>query len=94
MIDWRLEKNGHWLGFVDGDYLYTVYAEDDGWVWEYVPDYEGACDLLETPEEAKAGAEADYLRQEANWSKYDQLEEDMAILGDILFEERRDEGLL
>lgn len=96
MINWELEKNGHWLGFVDGDYLYTVYAEDGGWIYEHAGDMDGM-DGYDTAEEAKAAAEKDYAYHE---SLLDDLELEMTpeewreILGDILYEERRDMGLL
>lgn len=94
MIEWEKGKNNRLLGFVDGDYLYVVYPHEDGWTWEYVPDYEGAYEVLETMEEAMAEAEADNERREAEWSEAEQFELDMEILGDILYEERRDMGLL
>lgn len=94
MIKWEKRKDNRLLGFVDGDYLYVVYPYDKGWMWEYVPDYEGAYEVLETMEEAMAEAEADNERLEAEWSEAEQFEADMEILGDRLYEERRDMGLL
>lgn len=96
MIEWTQGSN-RLLGFDDGDLLYYVYYEEgSGWIYEHAGDMDGM-DGHDTAEEAKAAAEKDYAYYE---SLLDDLELEMTpeeweeILGDILYEERRDAGLL
>lgn len=92
-MEWYKE-NGKYLGFIDGTYLYRVAEDENGWYWEFVPEMEGM-DGYDTPEEAMADAEADAKAHE--WEDCEEegytLEEINEILGDRLYDERKEEGL-
>lgn len=102
MLKWHICKNNDlvWEGYDDGDLLYRVfYVSAVGWCWEDVPNWEGG-ESYDTEEEAMAAVEKHYakrLEQEDKLLIIDleiSLEEVEEILGDILYEEARDEGWL
>ena len=88
------EENGKYLGFIDGTFLYKVAKDKNGWYWEYVPDMDGF-DGYDIAEEAMAEAEADARVHE--WEDDENttytLEEVEEILGDMIFEARREEQM-
>lgn len=88
------EENGKHLGFIDGTFLYKVAKDENGWYWEYVPDMDGF-DGYDTAEEAMADAEADASAHELEDDENTTytLEEVEEILGDIIFEARREEQM-
>ena len=88
------EENGKHLGFIDGTYLYRVAKDENGWYWEFILDMDGM-DGYDTAEEAMADAEADARAHdlEENEITACTLEEINEILGDRLYEERKEEGL-
>lgn len=92
-MEWYKE-NGKYLGFIDGTYLYRVAEDENGWYWEFVPEMEGM-DGYDTAEEAMADAKADAEAHE--WKDCEEegytLEEINEILGDRLYDERKEEGL-
>ena len=102
MLKWEKDingYNGHWMGgyigFDDGCPLYKVGEDDSGWYYEYLPDADGI-EGYDTAEEAKAAAEADYKFYENLGTKEEKgytLEEIDEILGDRLYDERKEEGL-
>ena len=93
MLTWY-EENGKWLGFEDGALAYVVYKTSDGWAFEDVFEleiHEGA----ESAEQAMEYAEEDY-EEKHPWANYEDdeplsYEEAMEVLGDILYEARRDD---
>lgn len=96
MFNWY-EENGKHLGFVDGDYLYRVAKDENGWFWEYVPDADGM-DGYATAQEAMEAAMQDFLawhgcEEEEEWEPLS-LEEIKEILGDLLYEERKEENMM
>ena len=99
MLKWYICKNNPnvWEGYCDGDLLYRVFL-GHGWEWEDVPAWEGGYDY-DTEEEAMTAAEAHFaerLEREEKILLIDlevSLEEIEEILGDMLFEERREEKL-
>ena len=98
MLNWTKEKNGHWLGFCDGDFLYRVFETPEGWMWEDSQSYEGECDF-ETERQAMIAAAKHFnerLAMEerlANIELEYTLEEMLEIFGDELFEEAREREL-
>lgn len=96
MLKWQ-EENGHYLGFVDGDLLYRVFY-GDGWEWEDLTALEGYFEY-DTPEEAMQAATAAWaqrVEQEDKLMLIDleiSLEEIEEILGDMLYEERKENEL-
>lgn len=102
MLDWRICKNNDlvWEGYDDGELRYkTYYVDTIGWCWEDVPCWEGG-EGYDTKVEAMTAAERHYterLEQEDKLSIIDleiSLEEAKEILGDILYEEAKEAGLL
>ena len=95
MLNWTKEKNGHWLGFCDGDFLYRVFETPEGWMWEDSQSYEGECDF-ETERQAMNAAAKHFnerLAMEERLADIDleiSLEEMLEILGDELFEEAKE----
>lgn len=101
MIDYWIFEGGKWLAFADGTFVYRVWLNNDGWNWEEALGWEGGYNY-DTAEEAKAAAEEHFKKrlQAEEWLEmndpnlgYTQEELD-EILGDILYEEARDEGWL
>lgn len=98
MLNWIKEKNGHWLGFYDGDFLYRVFETPEGWMWEDSQSYEGECDF-ETERQAMIAAAEHFNKRLAldEWlmdiDLEISLEEMEEILGDMLFEEAKEAGL-
>ena len=96
MLNWTKEKNGHWVGFYDGDFLYRVFETPEGWMWEDSQSWEGECDF-ETEQQAMIAAAEHFnkrLEMEDRIAEIDleiSLEEIDEILGDILYEETRDQ---
>lgn len=92
-MEWH-EENGKHLGFIDGTFLYKVVKDENGWYWEYVPDMDGF-DGYDTAEEAMVDAEADAKAH--GWEDDENttytLEEVEEILGDMIFEARREEQM-
>lgn len=102
MLKWYVCKKNSlvWEGYDDGNLRYRIYyTNSTGWCWEDVPCWEGV-EGYETEEEAMTAAEKHYakrLEQEDQLLMIDleiSLEEIEEILGDILYEEAREEGLL
>lgn len=89
MLTWiEMESAPGYIGFDDDCPCYYVKQDEDGWYWEDTWGFgEGG---FETAEEAKAGAEKDMPAP-----SYDDeplsYEEAMEVLGDILYEARRDD---
>lgn len=98
MLNWTKEKNGHWLGFCDGDFLYRVFETPEGWMWEDSQSYEGECDF-ETERQAMNAAAEHFnkrLAMEERLADIDleiSLEEIEEILGDMLYEEAKEAEL-
>ena len=96
MLNWTKEKNGHWVGFCDGDFLYHVFETPEGWMWEDSQSWEGEYGF-ETEQQAMIAAAEHFskrLEMEDRLADIDleiSLEEIDEILGDILYEETRDE---
>lgn len=100
MLKWynSKENTNRWEGYEDDTLLYTVTFDDvDAWEWIYLPDGYGfhGYDL---EEEAMEAAEVDYKNNHQPTADEEEpdytLEELDEILGDILYEEARDEGWL
>ena len=98
MLTW-IKENGKHLGFDDGDFLYRVFETPEGWMWETSDAWEGECDF-ETAEQAMIAAQLDWNKKLEQLDKIDLIDLEMSlqdleeILGDILFEEYREAGLL
>jgi hypothetical protein len=98
MLNWTKEKNGHWVGFCDGDFLYRVFETPEGWMWEDSQSYEGECDF-ETERQAMNAAAEHFnkrLAMEERLADIDletSLGEVLEILGDMLYEERKENKL-
>lgn len=101
MLNWVKEKNGHWSGFCDGDFLYRVFETPEGWMWEDSQSYEGECDF-DTEREAMNAAAEHFNRRLAMEEHLadceleavltvEQIEE---ILAEEFFEEAKVEGWL
>lgn len=93
------EENGKHLGFDDDTYTYRVAEDENGWYYEHIMTQDGF-DGYETAEEAMAAAEVDYAQYEADMRRLLELddeplsyEEAMEVLGDMLYDERKEEGL-
>ena len=100
MLEWiKVGHFGEWEGYEDGTLIYRVQRYDDqpDWEWIYCPGDEYSDDLYLTTEEAKAAAEAHHKKNsfEIDWSDFEplSLEEIDEILGDRLYDERKEEGL-
>lgn len=98
MLNWTKEKNGHWLAFCDGDFLYRVFETPEGWMWEDSQSYEGECDFETERQAMNAAAEhfSKRLAMEERLADIDleiSLEEIDEILGDMLQEERKENEL-
>ena len=97
MLKWQ-EENGKYLGFCDGDFLYRVFETPEGWMWETADSWEGECDY-ETENLAMIAAQEHFnkrLAMEERLADIDleiSLEEIEEILGDILYEERKETEL-
>lgn len=97
MLKWQKEKD-RYLGFDDGHFYYRVFETPEGWMWETADSWEGACDF-ETAEEAMQDAEKQHtarleLEEKLMLIGLDiSLEEIEEILGDELFEERKENEL-
>lgn len=98
MLNWTKEKNGHWVGFCDGDFLYRVFETPEGWMWETADSWEGECDY-ETENLAMIAAAKHFserLAMEERLADIDleiSLEEIEEILGDMLYEEQKENEL-
>lgn len=106
MLKWEKSINGYngnwtggYIGFEDDCPLYRVARDDNGWYYEYLPAADGM-DGFDSVEEAKAAAKADYEADLASISQMFEeeekgytLEEIDEILGDRLYDERKEEGL-
>lgn len=99
MLEWH-EENGKHLGFDDGTYVYRVAEDENGWYYEHIMTQDGF-DGYDTAEEAKAAAEEDYAQYEADMRHLLEvddeplnLEEIEEILGDMLYDERKENELM
>ena len=97
MLTWEREKD-FWEASDGETRPYRVlHTEEDGWEYQYLLD--GSLDGdygFNTAEEAMAAAEADYKFHENLGTEEKRgytLEEIDEILGDRLYEERKEEGL-
>ena len=101
MLNWIKEKNGHWSGFCDGDFLYRVFETPEGWMWEDSQSYEGECDF-DTEREAMNAAAEHFSKRLAMEERMLLAELEVAltageiedILAEELFEEAKVEGWL
>jgi hypothetical protein len=95
MLNWQ-EENGKLLGFGDGFLFCRIYLDDDGWTYHNLID-DVAITGYENAECAKIPAEAEYGNY--IWQDEDEdteplsLEEIDEILGDMLYEERKENEL-
>lgn len=100
MLRWEKDingYNGHWMGgyigFDDDCPLYKVGEDDNGWYYEYLPDADGM-DGYDTAEEAKAAAEFEFTANQikVDWESEEplSLEDIDEILGDMLYDERKE----
>lgn len=93
MLTWY-EENGKWLGFDDDCFSYRVAQDGDGWYFEEIQDQDGM-DGYDTAQEAMEAAEADFQTHHRDYGEEDDeplsYEEAMEVLGDILYEARRDD---
>lgn len=94
------EENGKHLGFDDGTYVYRVAEDENGWYYEHIMTQDGF-DGYDTAEEAKAAAEEDYAQYETDMRHLLEvdgeplnLEEIEEILGDMLYDERKENELM
>ena len=99
MLKWYISKENalRWEGYADDVLLYTVtFDEVDAWEWINLTEAYGFHGY-DTEDEAMDRAEADYKKhlpkvdEEALSYTPEELD---AILGDILYEERKEEGWL
>ena len=101
MLVWKKNINGytgHWMGgyvgFDDDCPLYKVGECDDGWYYDYLPESCGESGY-DTYQEAMAAAEFEFVAKQVRFNEAEDeplsLEEIDEILGDILYEEARDE---
>lgn len=92
------EENGKYLGFDDDTYTYRVAEDENGWYYEHIMTQDGF-DGYETAEEAMEAAEADYAQYEADMRHLLEIdeplsyEEAMEVLGDMMYDERKEAGL-
>ena len=93
MLTWY-EENGKWLGFDDDCFSYRVAQDENGWYFEEVQNRDGM-DGYDTAQEAMEAAEADFQAHQWEHDEEDEeplsYEEAMEVLGDILYEARRDD---
>lgn len=99
MLKWY-EENGKHLGFDDDTYVYRVAEDENGWYYEHIMTQDGF-DGYDTAEEAKAAAEEDYAQYETDMRHLLEvddeplnLEEIEEILGDMLYDERKENELM
>lgn len=98
MLNWTKERNGHWLAFCDGEFLYRVFETPEGWMWEDSQSYEGECDF-ETERQAMIAAAEHFNKRIAMEERIADLELEISleeweeILGEMLFEEAKEAGL-
>lgn len=97
MLRWEEENKGVWFGYDKNDeHRYTVAKDENGWYFEFLRDTDGF-DGYDTCEEAKADAEADWRYHESTEDTEEEkgfsYEEAMEVLGDMLYDERKEEGL-
>lgn len=101
MLKWEKDingYNGHWMGgyvgFDDDCPLYKVGEDDEGWYYEHLPEAWSESGY-DTHQEAMAAAEFEFIAKQLRTSEAEDepltLEEIDEILGDILYEETRDE---
>lgn len=93
MLEWYFE-NEKWLGFDDGTLMYIVdyNEEDQSWQWTEVAEGCGIYGYT-TAAGAKLGAKKDYAKRpnlSEDFEPFLTLEEMDEILGDMLYEERKD----
>ena len=89
MLKWYICKNNAkvWEGYDDGDLLYRVLLEPEGWTWESISEMEGMYGY-DTEDEAMLAAEADYAFKLAMWEAAEAAaNEDGEIDLDLLLEE-------
>lgn len=94
MLKWEKDINGY-IGFEDDCPLYKVGEDDNGWYYECLPDADGM-DGYDTCQEAMAAAESEVAAKEIeiDWAEEWLAPEELyEILGDKLYEERRDEKM-
>ena len=98
MLTWY-EENGKHLGFDDDTYIYRVAEDENGWYYEHIMTQDGF-DGYETAEEAMEAAEADYAQYEADMRHLLGIDEEplsyeeaMEVLGDMMYDERKEAGL-
>lgn len=98
MLKWY-EEDGKHLGFDEDTLVYRVAEDGNGWYYEHIMAQDGF-DGYDTAEEAKAAAEVDYEEYEADMRHLLELDEEPlspeeidAILGDMLYEERREQAI-
>ena len=99
LLNWIKENDKH-LGFCDGHFLYRVSKTSQGWLWETADGWEGECEF-ETESQAMIAAQEHFNKRLAmeEWLEmndpnlgYTQEEID-EILGDMLYEERKEKEL-
>lgn len=101
MLNWEKDINGcngHWMGgyvgFDDDCPLYKVGEDDEGWYYEYLPESWGESGY-DDYQEAMAAAEFEFAAKQIKFEGVGDepltLEEIDEILGDILYEETRDQ---
>ena len=107
MLKWEKSINGYngnwtgeYIGFEDDCPLYRVGRDDNGWYYEYLPGADGM-DGYNSLNEAKAAAEADYKADVAEIRRLMEAddeplsyEEAMEVLGDMLYDERKENELM
>ena len=92
------DENGGYIGFDDDCPLYRVGRDDNGWYYEFLAAADGF-DGYETAEEAMEAAEVDYAQYEADMRHLLEIdeplsyEEAMEVLGDMMYDERKEAGL-
>lgn len=97
MLKWEIER-GRYYGYDDGHLYYRVFETPEGWMWETADSWEGVSDF-ETAEEAMQDAEKQHtarLELEEMLMLIDleiSLEEIEEILGEMLYEERKEAKL-
>lgn len=92
MLNW--EKDNHcYIGFDDDTAVYYVRTDENGWYWTDVDGY--GYGGFESPEEAMADAEREWAGRQAYEEEGEgfTLAEMEEILGDLLFEENREQQL-
>ena len=101
MLKWEKDINGcngRWMGgyvgFDDDCPLYKVGEDDEGWYYEYLPEGWGESGFDDC-QEAMAAAEFEFIAKQIKLEEVGDEpltpEEINEILGDILYEETRDQ---